>query len=81
MLLVVPVPTAKLTGASSSGGRIGELDCMKGATSIIDFVSMPEAVFDVVITPKVSPIHTVIPRNPHLRIEQTCHFRLQYSYF
>jgi hypothetical protein len=39
---------AELTGASSSVGRIGELECMNGATSIIDFVSMPDVVFDFV---------------------------------
>jgi len=49
------VAKVKLTGASSSAGCIGELECMKGATSIIDFFSMPDAVFDFVCIFKNQP--------------------------
>jgi hypothetical protein len=45
----------KLTGASSSAGCVGELECMKGATSIIDFFSMLEAGFDFVCMLKNQP--------------------------
>ena len=55
MNIFTSVAKAKLTGASSSAGCIGELECMKGATSIIDFSSMPEAVFDFVCMLKNQP--------------------------
>jgi hypothetical protein len=45
---------AKHTGASSLG-CIGELECMKGATSIIDLFSMPEAIFIFVYMSKNQP--------------------------
>src|ERR1700683_5283111 len=76
------VAKVKLTGASSSAGCVGELECMKGATSIIDFFSMPETVFDFVYMLKNHSLTNAIligPRNfAHLGIEQTRHLRLQY---
>jgi len=55
MNIFTSVAKVKLTGASSSAGCIGELECMKGATSIIDFSSMPEALFDFVCMLKNQP--------------------------
>jgi hypothetical protein len=42
------------TGLSSSAEFIGELDCMMGATSLIDMVSLPETAPDFVCPPKNS---------------------------
>jgi hypothetical protein len=61
IVVVALTMMVKFTGASSSGERVGEL-YMKGAISIIDFVSMPEAALDLVCQSYVSPTHAKIPR-------------------